>query len=207
MLILREPFPPAQISSPAKAPLTSRKELRYCAQRVCVAGGGRGTRPPQLFLGKDVHDGSRCSKRLRSAIKWFKGASASQGNAEAQFLPGHDVPPAAERTSAEGVKWPAAFGLSRDSRMPQLIPWQRAYLPRCQGTSPRDPVQAEMWLRLAAKGEFGVLTIERASLLREAQNDPGADRQGARRWRKAWKPKVPSALAAKTGRKREPEEN
>ena len=132
---------------------TAFKELTPLAER--------GNADAQLILGKMYWKGEGVLKDPEQAMKLFK-ASALQGNADAQFflgsiylLPHTDI--------AEGVKW---LRLSAEQGN-QDAQWMlgKAYL---QGDKalPRDPVQAEMWLWLAAKDnlefyEKGLLAAER----------------------------------------------
>jgi TPR repeat protein len=117
---------------------TAFKELTPLAEK--------GNADAQLILGKMYWMGQGVLKDPDQAMKLFK-ASAMQGNADAQFflgsiylLPHTDI--------AEGVKW---LRLSAEQGN-QDAQWMlgKAYL---QGAKelPRDPVQAEMWLWLAAK--------------------------------------------------------
>src|SRR5258708_33660043 len=150
----------------------------------------QGNAAAQRFLGRMYMMGQGVLKDSDQAIKWFK-ASASQGNAEAQFflstmylLPQKDI--------AEGVKW-LRLSAEQGQQDAQLI-LGKAYL---QGAKelPRDPVQAEMWLRLAAKGNLEF--YQNGLLAAEAQMTTEHIAKGTA-LAEAWKPKVPSALAAKT---------
>jgi TPR repeat protein len=152
---------------------TALKELAPLAEK--------GNADAQLILGKMYWMGQGVLKDPDQAMKWFK-ASALQGNADAQFylgsiylLPHTDI--------AEGVKW---LRLSAEQGN-QDAQWMlgKTYL---QGAKelPRDPVQAEMWLWLAAKDnlEFyqkGLLAAERE--LTPEQISSGKARA------EAWKPK------------------
>ena len=150
----------------------------------------QGNAVAQLFLGRMYMMGQGVLKDSDQAIKWFK-ASASQGNAEAQFFLGtmYLLP---QKDIAEGVKW-LRLSAEQGQQDAQLI-LGKAYL---QGAKelPRDPVQAEMWLRLAAKGNLEFYQNE--LLAAEAQMTPEQIAKG-KALAEAWKPKVPSALAAKT---------
>ncbi len=94
--------------------------------------------------------GQGVEKDSDQAIKWYK-AAADQGNADAQFflgaiylLPQRDIP--------EGLKW---LRLSADQGMQDAqFLLGMAYLKGQNFT--HDPVQAYMWLELAAAqgGEF-----------------------------------------------------
>jgi TPR repeat protein len=151
----------------------------------------QGNAAAQLFLGRMYMIGQGVLKDADQAIKWFK-ASASQGNAEAQFflgtmylLPRKDI--------AEGVKW-LRLSAEQGQQDAQLI-LGKAYL---QGAKelPRDPVQADVWLRLAAKGNLEFYQNE--LLAAEAQMTPEQIAKG-KALAEAWKPKVAATPAAKTG--------
>jgi TPR repeat protein len=155
----------------------------------------QGNAAAQLFLGRMYMMGQGVLKDSDQAIKWFK-ASASQGNAEAQFFLGtmYLLP---QKDIAEGVKW-LRLSAEQGQQDAQLI-LGKAYL---QGAKelPRDPVQAEMWLRLAAKGNLEFYQNE--LLAAEAQMTPEQIAKG-KALAEAWKPKVASAPAAKTDTQRE----
>src|SRR5437867_10023212 len=106
----------------------------------------RGNAEAQCLLGKMYWMGEGVLKDPERAIKLFK-ASGLQGNADAQFyvgsyylLPLKDV--------LEGAKWLRASA-EQGSRDAQWL-LGKAYLEGAKDL-PRDPVQAYMWLRLAAK--------------------------------------------------------
>jgi len=155
----------------------------------------QGNSAAQLFLGKMYMIGQGVLKDSDQAIKWFK-ASASQGNAEAQFFLGtmYLLP---QKDIAEGVKW-LRLSAEQGQQDAQLI-LGKAYL---QGAKelPRDPVMADMWLRLAAKGNLEFYQNE--LLVAEAQMNPEQTAKG-KALAEAWKPKVASAPAGKTDTQRE----
>ena len=106
----------------------------------------QGNAEAQCLLGKMYWMGEGVLKDPERAIKLFK-ASGSQGNADAQFyvgsyylLPLRDV--------LEGAKW-LRVSAEQGSRDAQWL-LGKAYLEGAKDL-PRDPVQAYMWLRLAAK--------------------------------------------------------
>jgi TPR repeat protein len=151
----------------------------------------QGNAAAQLFLGRMYMMGQGVLKDSDQAIKWFK-ASAAQGNADAQFflgtmylLPRKDI--------AEGVKW-LRLSAEQGQQDAQLI-LGKAYL---QGAKelPRDNVRAEMWLRLAAKGNLEFYQNE--LLAAEAQMTPDHIAKG-KALAEAWKPKVAAAPPDKTG--------
>ena len=145
-----------------------------------------GNADAQLILGKMYMGGQGVLKDLDQAIKWFK-ASATQGNAEAQFFLG-SVYLLPHKDIAEGVKW---LRLSADQGN-QDAQWLlgKAYL---QGDKelPRDPVQAEMWLRLAARDNLEFYENN----LRAAEGQMSADEVAkGKALAAAWKPKQRSSL-------------
>jgi len=152
---------------------TAFKELTPLAEK--------GDADAQLILGKMYWMGQGVLKDPDQAMKWFK-ASALQGNADAQFylgsiylLPHTDI--------AEGVKW---LRLSAEQGN-QDAQWMlgKTYL---QGAKelPRDPVQAEMWLWLAAKDNLEF--YQKGLLAAERQLTPEQIASG-KALAAAWKPK------------------
>ena len=114
------------------------------------------------------------------ASKWFK-ASAAQGNADAQFFLG-SIYLLPHRDIAEGVKWLLLSAEQGNKDAQWLL--GKAYL---QGDKdlPRDPVQAEMWLRLAAKDNLEF--YENALRSAEGQMSPEQIAKG-KALAEAWKP-------------------
>jgi hypothetical protein len=106
----------------------------------------QGNADSQFFLGKMYWMGQGVLKDSDQAIKWFK-LSAAQGNAEAQFYLGsfYLLP---HRDIAEGVEWLRLSAEQGEQDAQYLL--GKAYL-KGDKDLPRDPVQAELWLRLAAK--------------------------------------------------------
>ena len=106
----------------------------------------QGNAEAQCLLGKMYWMGEGVLKDPERAIQLFK-ASGLQGNADAQFyvgsyylLPYKDV--------LEGAKW-LRLSAEQGSKDAQWL-LGKAYLEGAKDL-PRDPVQAYMWLRLAAK--------------------------------------------------------
>ncbi len=106
----------------------------------------QGNAEAQFLLGKMYMRGQGVPADNDQAMKWLK-ASGSQGNAEAQFfvgsiylLPHKDIP--------EGVKW-LRLSAEQGNQDAQLF-LGKAYMDGSWSIV-RDPVQGEMWLRLAAK--------------------------------------------------------
>jgi hypothetical protein len=150
----------------------------------------QGNADAQLFLGKMYMMGQGALKDADQAVKWFK-ASAVQGNADAQFFLGsyYLLP---HRDIAEGVKW-LRLSAEQGQQDAQLL-LGKSYL---QGDKdlPRDPVQAEMWLRLAAKNNLEFYQTE--LLAAEGQMTPEEISRG-KALAAAWKPRVATAAAGRT---------
>jgi TPR repeat protein len=115
------------------------------------------------------------------ATKWFK-ASATQGNAEAQFflgcmylLPRKDV--------AEGLKW-MRVAAEQGNQDAQLL-LGKAYVDQSQEL-PRDPVQGDMWLRLAAKNNLEFYQSQLAAAEKTMSPDEIAKGKALA---EAWRPK------------------
>jgi uncharacterized protein len=150
---------------------TALKEVEPLAER--------GDPDAQLFLGKMYLKGQGVPKNPDRANEWFIRA-AMQGNAESQFFLGawYLLP---HRDIAQGLKW-MRLSAEQGNQDAQLL-LGKAYL---QGELPREPVQADMWLRLAAKGnlEFYVNELRAA----EGQMTPEQIAQG-KALAEDWKPK------------------
>lgn len=144
-----------------------------------------GNADAQVLLGRMYMLGEGVLKDPEQAIKWFK-ASASQGNADAQFFLGsmYLLP---RRDIAEGVKWLRLSAEQGNQDAQYLL--GKAYL---QGDKelPRDPVQAEMWLSLAA--ERNLLFYQKELQGAEAQMNPAQIAKG-KALAAAWKPKSAGA--------------
>jgi uncharacterized protein len=152
------------------------KELAPLAQQGKVEA--------QVLLGKMYMLGQGVPKGTDLALKWFR-AAADQGNAEAQFflgamylLPAKDVP--------QGLRW-IRLSAEQGTSDAQLL-LGMAYL---KGTDvPRDLVEADMWLHLAAtQGDtFAPSQYEPA----EKQMTPEQIAK-ARALAAVWKPKTPTS--------------
>jgi TPR repeat protein len=141
----------------------------------------QGNADAQLLLGEMYMKGQGVVKDSEQARKWFR-RSGEQGNADAQFflgamylLPGKDI--------IQGVKW-LRLSAEQGQQDAQLL-LGKAYL---QGATevPRNPVQAEMWLQLAAKDNLEFYETELMSA--EKQMTPDQVAQG-KALAEAWKPK------------------
>jgi TPR repeat protein len=118
---------------------TALKEVQPLAEQ--------GNPDAQVFLGKMYLKGQGVAKDPDQANKWFRQA-AMQGNAESQFFLGawYLLP---HRDVKEGLRW-MRLSAEQGNQDAQLL-LGKAYL---GGELPREPVQADMWLRLAAKGNL-----------------------------------------------------
>jgi len=161
---------------------TALKELTPLAEQ--------GNVEAQLFLGRMYMLGEGVLKDPEQAVKWFK-ASASQGNADAQFFLGsmYLLP---RRDVAEGVKWLRLSAEQGNQDAQYLL--GKAYL---QGDKeqPRDPVQAEMWLSLAAERNLEFYQKELRGA--EAQMNPDQIAKG-KALAAAWKPKAANRSVPRT---------
>ncbi len=157
----------------------------------------QGNPDAQCLLGKMYWAGHGVPKDPDRAVKLFN-LSAAQGNSDAQFFLGswYLLP---HRDVAEGAKWLRLSAEQGNQDAQWLL--GKAYL---QGDKdlPRDPVQAELWLLLAADHN---LDFYRAALrAAEAQISPAQLAKG-RALAAAWKPKPglkPDDEKPETGEKR-----
>lgn len=117
---------------------TATKEFTLLAQQ--------GNWEAQLILGKMYMLGQGVPKDPDLAIKWFR-AAAEQGDSEAEFFLGamYLLP---QKDISEGLKWLRLSADQGDQDAQFLL--GKAYM-KGQKELPRDPVQGDMWLRLAAK--------------------------------------------------------
>jgi len=152
-----------------------------------------GKAEAQCYLGKMYIMGQGVLKDPEQAIKWFK-AAALQGNADAQFflgsiylLPQKDVP--------EGMRWMRLSAEQGNKDAQYLL--GKAYIQGLKEVA-RDPVQAEKWLRLAAKDN---LEFYQSQLLAaEEQMTPEQIARG-RAMAEGWKPKAAAGTANAAARK------
>lgn len=151
---------------------TALKEVRPLAEQ--------GDPEAQLFLAKMYLKGQGVPKDPDQANQWFRRA-AMKGNAESQFFLGawYLLP---HRDISEGLKW-MRLSAEQGNRDAQLL-LGKAYL---QGELPRDPVQADMWLRLAAKDNLEFYGNE----LRVAEVQMTADQIAhGKALAESWKPEL-----------------
>ena len=150
----------------------------------------QGNAEAQVLLGNMYLTGRGVLKDPDRAVKLFK-ASAEQGNADAQFflgsiylLPHTDIP--------EGLKW-LRLSAEQGNQDAQLL-LGKSYLEGLQEL-PADPVQADMWFRLAAHQNLPF--YENELHLAERQMNSAQIAQG-KALAASWKPKVATASDAKT---------
>lgn len=157
----------------------------------------QGNAEAQAYLGKLYLMGQGVEKDQDRAIKLFK-ASAAQGNSDGEFMLGslyllpHDNIP-------EGLK---LIRLSADqgNQDAQLL-LGKAYAEADYGL-PRDPVQGDMWLRLAAKDNLPFYKAQLASAERQMNADQIARGKAAA---EAWKPKSAAQSESKPAAAEKPD--
>lgn len=141
-----------------------------------------GNADAQLLLGRMYLMGQGVTRDNDEASKWFE-ASAAQGNADAQFMLGsmYLLP---QKDVAKGVKWLRLSADQGNQDAQYLL--GKAYV---QGlpSLPRDPVQAELWLSLAARQNLQFYKTELDNA--ESQMTPSEVDRG-RALAAAWKPKA-----------------
>jgi TPR repeat protein len=152
---------------------TALKELTPLAER--------GDPDAQFLLGKMYWTGQGVLKDNDQALKWLT-VSATKGNADAQFFVGsyYLLP---HRNTGEGLKW-LRLSAEQGNQDAQLILGKTCM----EGNRelPRDPIQADMWLRLAAKNNLPFYAAELAAV--ERNLSPEQIEQG-KALAAAWKPK------------------
>jgi len=149
-----------------------------------------GNAEAQVLLGNMYLTGRGVLQDPDRAIKLFK-ASAEQGNADAQFflgsiylLPHTDIP--------EGLKW-LRLSAEQGNKDAQLL-LGKSYLEGLKEL-PADPVQADMWFRLAANQNLPFYQNELQAAERQMNS---AQIAKGKELAAAWKPKVAAAPADKT---------
>jgi TPR repeat protein len=150
----------------------------------------QGDPDAQCLLAKMYFAGQGVVKDPDRAVKLFK-LSAAQGNSDAQFFLGswYLLP---HRDVAEGAKWLRLSAEQGNQDAQWLL--GKAYLEGDKDL-PRDPVQAELWLLLAADHN---LDFYRAAL-RAAEGQMTPDQIGkAKALAAEWKPKPASSTDGKS---------
>jgi uncharacterized protein len=166
-------FTSAKRAYEAKDFATAFKELTPLAEQ--------GNADAQFLLGKMYFAGQGVLKDTGQAVKWLT-ASATQGNADAQLfigsyylLPHLDI--------AQGLKW-LKLSAEQGNQDAQLL-LGKSYMEGNRDL-PRDPVQGEMWLRLAAKDNLPFYQAELAA----AESHMGQQQIAeGKALAAAWKPK------------------
>jgi TPR repeat protein len=141
----------------------------------------QGNADAELTIGKMYLMGQGVKQDHDQAIKWLK-AAAAQGSADAQFFLGamYLLP---QKDISEGVR---LLRLSAEQGMQDAqYLLGKTYM---QGVKelPRDPVQGDMWLRLAAKENKKFYEDERDAAERQMTPDQVAKGNALAA---AWKPK------------------
>ena len=174
----------AQASSAADLKSAERayKKKDYAkALKLFTPAAKQGDTEAQFYLGKMYLMGQGVTTDRDQAIKLFK-ASADQGNADSQFflgtiylLPRKDIP--------QGLMW-MRLSAEQGNQDAQLLLGQ-TYL---QGLKelPVDPVQADMWMRLAARKNLPFYQAQLDGS--ERQMTPDQITKG-KALAEAWKPK------------------
>ena len=152
---------------------TALKELTPLADK--------GQAEAQLYLGRMYMMGQGVLRDPDKALKWFK-ASADQGNADAQFFLG-SIYLLPQKDIAEGIKWLRLSAEQGNKDAQYLL--GKAYIQGAENLA-RDPVQAEMWLRLAAKDNLEFYGNE---LLNAEGQMSQAEIAKGKALAEAWKPK------------------
>ena len=151
----------------------------------------QGNPDAQVVLGRMYLTGKGTPKNPDAAIKWFRSA-ASQGNSDGEFLLGsmYLLP---HSDIAEGLKW-VRLAAEQGNQDAQLL-LGKSYMDGLPEL-PRDPVQGEMWLRLAAKDNLPFYEAELVAA--ERQMSPEQIAKG-KALAEAWKPKSGMLLQRKPG--------
>ena len=150
----------------------------------------QGNANAQVLLGRMYLMGQGVLKDPDTAVKWFR-AAAVQGNSEGEFLlgsmyllPRSDV--------AEGLKW-MRLSAEQGNQDAQLL-LGKAYMEGAPEL-PRDPVQAEMWLRLSAWDNLPFYHAQLTAAEKEMSLEQIAKGKALA---DEWKPKVGAVPPAKT---------
>jgi uncharacterized protein len=166
-------LPTAKRAYEAKDFATAFKELTPLAEQ--------GNADAQFLLGKMYWSGQGVLKDTGQAVKWLT-ASAEQGNADAQlFLGSYYLLPHLD--IGAGLKW-LRLSSEQGNQDAQLL-LGKSYM---EGNRelPRDPVQGEMWLRLAAKDN---LPFYQGELAAAESRMSGQQIAQGKALAAAWKPK------------------
>jgi TPR repeat protein len=141
----------------------------------------RGDAGAEVLLGRMYLMGHGVLKDSGEAYKLF-GEAAAQGNADAEFFLG--APSVLRHVNIpEGLKY-LRLSAEQGNQDAQLLLGE-TYLQGIQGAVPRDPVKADMWLRLAAKNN---LPFYKTQLLTAEQQMTPAQIAKGKALAAAWKP-------------------
>jgi hypothetical protein len=141
----------------------------------------KGSADAQVLLGKMYLRGRGVLTDPDTALEWFK-AAAAQGNADGEFMVGsmYLLP---RSNVAEGLKW-VRLAADQGNQDAQLL-LGKTYMDGLPEL-PRDPVQGEMWLRLAAKDNLEFYEAQLAAAEKEMSPEQIAK---GKELAAVWKPK------------------
>ena len=178
ILLCAQSSPGADLKSAERA---YKKKDYATALKEFAPAAKQGNAEAELYLGKMYLLGQGVPKNQEEAVKWLK-ASGDQGNADAQFflgtiylLPHKDI--------TQGLMW-MRLSAEQGNQDAQLLLGQ-SYMQNLKEL-PRDPVQADMWLRLAAKNNLPFYELQVRGA--EQQMRPAEIEKG-KALAAAWKPK------------------
>lgn len=142
----------------------------------------QGNPEAEVLLGRMYLMGYGVLKDPDEADNLFR-AAAEQGNADAEFFVG--APSVMRHQNVnDGLKW-LRLSAEQGNQDAQLL-LGKTYLEGIGSDLPRDPVQADMWLRLAANQN---LPFYQNELLVAEQRIDAADIAKGKALAQAWKPK------------------
>jgi hypothetical protein len=141
----------------------------------------KGSADAQVLLGKMYLRGRGVLTDPDTALEWFK-AAAAQGNADGEFMVGsmYLLP---RSNVAEGLNW-VRLAADQGNQDAQLL-LGKTYMDGLPEL-PRDPVQGEMWLRLAAKDNLEFYEAQLAAAEKEMSPEQIAK---GKELAAVWKPK------------------
>jgi len=178
ILLCAQPSVAADLKSAERA---YKKKDYATALKEFAPAAKQGNAEGELYLGKMYLLGQGVPIDRNEAIKWLK-ASGDQGNADAQFflgtiylLPRKDVP--------RGLMW-MRLSAEQGNQDAQLLLGQ-SYMQSLKEL-PQDPVQADMWLRLAAKNNLPFYQLQLDTAERQMN---AAQISKGKALAAAWKPK------------------
>ena len=196
----------AAVQTYSRGELYRKKRDDAAAQKQYAAAfkefapqAAQGNAEAQLYLGKMYLLGQGVPANREEAIKWLT-ASGDQSNADAQFFLG-TVYLLPHKDIAQGLMW-MRLSAEQGNQDAQLLLGQ-TYL---QGFKelPRDPVQADMWLRLAARNNLPFYGLQLTAGERQMS---AADIEKGKALAAAWKPKHGLRPAADASRRKADQES